>query len=503
MTSKRKVLSLEQRISVIKRHVKGETAVSIANSLNVGKTQIQSVIKNKEDILNRWEAGESGDRKIAKRPCKYSSIDEEMFQWFTDCRARNLPISGRMIQEKANMIAAKQNVPNFSASNGWLQAWQLRHNIRQSVLCGESASVSNAVIDDWAKRLPDICEGYAAQDIFNADETGLFFRTLPSKSMVQKGESAAGIKTSKDRISVLLSCSATGEKLRPLIIGKSENPRCFRGTNIHALGVDYYFNKKAWMTSVIFVDWLQKLNNKFKLQNRKIILFIDNCSSHSIITLSNIKLQLLPKNTTSHLQPCDAGIIQAVKLNYRKMFLRQLIQKMDSDKTATASDLAKSVSLLDAVIWLRISWLRIREQTIIKCFVKCGFSVLSSSDPEIETSDDCSDLIPILDGISLGEFVDFDNNIPTSAPTTDDVSQSPSDGEVETDGPNDYDQELEVTAVIDSNTASAYVTDLLKFAAKNSNSTLVDSLMTVYGEVQKIKLSSARQTKIGDFFKKV
>lgn len=212
--------------------------------------------------------------------------------------------------------------------------------------------MSSEVIEDWSKRLPSICNGFSGEDIFNADETGLFF---PSRSMISKNESSHGIKVSKERITILLCCSQTGEKIRPLIIGHSANPRCFRGLNPAQLGVDYYFNKKAWMTAVIFIDWLRKLNNKFRAQNRKILLFIDNCSSHQVIDLTNITLVLLPPNTTSKLQPCDAGIIQVVKLHYRKIFLRKLLHKIDVDQTCCAQDLVKSVNIMDAITWIRVS----------------------------------------------------------------------------------------------------------------------------------------------------
>ena len=68
------------------------------------------------------------------------------------------------------------------------------------------------------------CEGYATKDIFNCDETGLFYRTLPTRSLVVKGG-----KQAKDRITVLLCASVSGEKLQPLVIGKSRNPRSFKG----------------------------------------------------------------------------------------------------------------------------------------------------------------------------------------------------------------------------------------------------------------------------------
>ena len=64
--NKKIVLSLEQRIRVIKRADKRESARSIAKDLGVGKTQIQSIIANKSTILKSWEEGIQGECKYTK-----------------------------------------------------------------------------------------------------------------------------------------------------------------------------------------------------------------------------------------------------------------------------------------------------------------------------------------------------------------------------------------------------------------------------------------------------
>ena len=53
-------------------------------------------------------------------------------------------------------------------------------------------------------------------------------RALPSRSLAVKGEEAKGGNKSKKQITVLLACSAIGEKLTPFVIGHSANPCCFR-----------------------------------------------------------------------------------------------------------------------------------------------------------------------------------------------------------------------------------------------------------------------------------
>ena len=65
---------------------------------------------------------------------------------------------------------------------------------------------------------------YPLEDIFNADETGLFFRMLPNQTLATSVRK--GTKKDKERITLLLTANAAGtEKLKPIVIGKSAQPR--------------------------------------------------------------------------------------------------------------------------------------------------------------------------------------------------------------------------------------------------------------------------------------
>ena len=69
---------------------------------------------------------------------------------------------------------------------------------------------------------------YKANDIFNCDETGLFFKMMPKRTLAFKGEPCHRGKNNKERLSVLLCCNADrSEKLMPIVIGKSKKPRSF------------------------------------------------------------------------------------------------------------------------------------------------------------------------------------------------------------------------------------------------------------------------------------
>ena len=210
------------------------------------------IIKDREKIKDRWHSGIGGERKYMKaRKCLYTDINESVWEWFCQARARNIPLTGRLIQEKAVMFSMETGHDDFTASNGWLDRWKKRFNVKCNVLSGESADVSEETVLEWKQRLPSLCEGYNLKDIFNADETGLYYRAMPTRSMVAKDDTCKGVKISKERITVMLAASGTGEKLPPLIIGKAKKPRSFQGYNMAALSLQWEHNKRAWMTSLI------------------------------------------------------------------------------------------------------------------------------------------------------------------------------------------------------------------------------------------------------------
>src|SRR6266542_6439334 len=120
-------------------------------------------------------------------------------------------------------------------------------------------------------------------------------------------------KQSKDRVIILLICNAIGnDKLSPLFIHKYENPWTLKNINKKTLSVDYYWNKKSWMQVSIWNEYIKKLNNRMRRQNRNILLLVDNAPTHALYEttyLTNITIKYLPPNTMSHLQPYDQDII--------------------------------------------------------------------------------------------------------------------------------------------------------------------------------------------------
>ena len=101
-----------------------------------------------------------------------------------------------------------------------------------------------------------IIKDYKEEDIYNTDETGLLFKTCSKKPLVFQGDTAYGSNKFKDRVTLLLTCSWSGEKMKPTLIGKSEKPRALKGADMERIPVHYRAQNSSWMTSQLFIDFL-------------------------------------------------------------------------------------------------------------------------------------------------------------------------------------------------------------------------------------------------------
>lgn len=238
-------------------------------------------------------------------------------------------------------------------------------------ICGERQTAPKEQINDFLERLPELRRDYSDVDIFNADETALYYCVLPDKTLEHCHVAACGKKVSKARITLLLCCSAAGEKLPPLVIGKYGNPRCLRGLKRETLPCVYRNSQNAWMTTSIWSDWLKDFNRRMKLQKRNILLFVDNATPHKVdFQLSNIKVVFMPPNCTSVLQPLDQGVIWSFKCIYRQMILDFIVDNIDS---GVQNDLMKSFDIMKAMHFIKCAWIKQHPDTIVNAFRKAGF----------------------------------------------------------------------------------------------------------------------------------
>ena len=103
-----------------------------------------------------------------------------------------------------------------------------------------------ALVEVKIEALQAILQLYNVDDIYNFNETSLFWKRSPSSGLAS--ESWPRRKKDKTRISVRLCSNASGrDQLPVLFIGNAKTPIAMRGVNITAMGGQWDHNKSAWM----------------------------------------------------------------------------------------------------------------------------------------------------------------------------------------------------------------------------------------------------------------
>lgn len=187
----------------------------------------------------------------------WPDLEQALAQWHAIAQP-TLPVTGDLIRQVATDLWHKlpqyQDLPVPVWSTGWVCNFKSRYNIRERRRHGESGSVKDSDLMASISEVQAQLSLYSAEDQYNCDETGLFWKALPERSLTS--HALPGLKHNKQRITLLNCVNKTGSHKLPLwIIGKYKNPRCFNaaGVNIQRLNCTYEANKKAWMTGPIFL----------------------------------------------------------------------------------------------------------------------------------------------------------------------------------------------------------------------------------------------------------
>lgn len=258
---KRKHLTLKQKCGLIDEYKAGKSVTTLSIKYGIAKSTVCALKNNRHNILKNASQILVPGKKKTLRKGELPRMEKMLYKWFIKQRSRNVPIGSNMIKAKAKEIhqRIKENNGLFNASDGWLQNFKNRFGIRFIKISGEKLSSQPELVQPFKDLLAaKIGELELSKDqIYNADESGLFYKLLPEKTYVAISEkSAPGMKIAKQRVTFLACTNASGNhKLKPLLIGKARNPRCFKNFN---LPVNYDYSKNAWMTCGIFRNWFHK-----------------------------------------------------------------------------------------------------------------------------------------------------------------------------------------------------------------------------------------------------
>ena len=139
---------------------------------------MRSFIKKKDQLLS----GPSHRQRKRKREGQYAELEDAMNLWIEGKNSQGALPSNSVIAAKAIKLSKLYGIEGFSAGPSWVTRFKKRKNIlwKKQHCEKQSADVDGA--DSWLDdTLPDLLSQYSEDDIYNADETGMYWRGLPDR----------------------------------------------------------------------------------------------------------------------------------------------------------------------------------------------------------------------------------------------------------------------------------------------------------------------------------
>ena len=168
-----------------------------------------------------------------RKPLLHAFFEHHLERFVDDCRSRNVVCPANILKVKAQQWATKtiedlrqpprnaqpyaesraQRLESCKFSDSWINSFIHRHGFRNNKLRGEAGSVplANARAGQAASR--EKTKEMRLCDVYNCDETALFYEQLPNRTLerADRGNAPNGTKQRKNRLTVLLAAMLTAQ----------------------------------------------------------------------------------------------------------------------------------------------------------------------------------------------------------------------------------------------------------------------------------------------------
>ncbi|KAK3880664.1 hypothetical protein Pcinc_014822 [Petrolisthes cinctipes] len=272
-----KMYTTEDKTKIMKMMDDGLKIYEIHCLTGFPQSTIRTMKGKKEDIKKSlslvkkyFAANPSSQRRLT---CTYSESNRliamtEYYveKWLSRWAKEGASVNGPQVREQARVfystIVAKKKIkhlPEFNASVGWLARFKKRCGVKYAKYQGELASTDSEASAEFPSIAKQITAdgGYCPDQIYNCDETGLYWKRSPKGTFIAQSEKQApGVKMAKDRFSVLLTCNASGShRMKPLVIYKFKKPHAYKDCDMKKLNVYWESNKSGYMQASLSVEW--------------------------------------------------------------------------------------------------------------------------------------------------------------------------------------------------------------------------------------------------------
>lgn len=351
-------------MSIIDMLDNGESMADVAKRFDIGRSTVYNIKERRTKI--KAHANTFEKRKTLKFG-KFPELDNALYNWFLEERAKNNLITGDIMKEKGKEIYFSMTGQEFRASSGWLDKFKKRFGISFNI-SGEKSFQSHdeKQIADFIKTFKEKVDqlGLTVDQLYCLDTSALSLKIL-SKTLKTEDETKT---RDVDRIIFAPCSNATGtHKIDMLVIGKEEE---LKTTSIP---VCYKRQTNGWLTREIFTEWFHEefvpaVRQFMSVNNlpEKALLILDEAPGYpeEYYLKSNdwmVQAMFLPPEYCHIIQPMDIIVMQEIKTRCRKKILSDAVTKSgDIMQNLRDLTLREFMSAL-AFSWSNISWNSIRR----------------------------------------------------------------------------------------------------------------------------------------------
>ncbi|XP_064098391.1 jerky protein homolog-like isoform X1 [Macrobrachium nipponense] len=408
---KKRMMSLDLKHKIITEHERGVRVVDLARQYNRRTSTICTILKKKASIMSITPA--KGIKIMSRlRSSAHEVMEMLLLVWLTEKQHAGDSVTESIICVKARDIYKdlveqmggtskdKALAESFKASHGWFDNFKKRASLNSVARHGEATSSQAKAAGDFIITFAKLieAEGYIPQQVFNCDETELFWKKMPrSMCIATEEKSLPGYNPMQDRLALALCANASGDcKIKPLLVHHSENPRAFKSHKIlkENLQVMWRANPRAWVTREFFVQWVNLVFGpavkKYLLENNlplQALLVLDNAPAHPpnlsdglLEEFKFIKVLYLPANATPILQPMDQQVITIFKKLFTKHLFKRCFEVTESTNLTLREFWNDRYDIVTCLRAIDMAWQGVTRRTLNSAWKKLWPETVSERD---------------------------------------------------------------------------------------------------------------------------
>ncbi|CAG5119501.1 unnamed protein product [Candidula unifasciata] len=353
-------------------------------------------------------------------------MEQRLISWLEEQNENNVRVTNSTVKDMAKQLYEDLQKSNpdvdakpFNASCGWFDRFKRRHGFTS--FTNKSKTVDeNCTLDNFMDAFRALINenSYSPKQVFNLQETELFWKRMPSK-MFLSTDQESGIKSQNDHCTLLLGGNAAGDyRIKPLLVCHTDAPTVLLGSSEAHLPVIWRSSNTGFITAKIFGDYfVSQLHQELKAycENEglpfKILLLLDMDLAYppNLVDLSNnIRVLFLPTKIPASIQPMDQGVITMFKSCYFHQLFTKLISGTEVKGESFATDFLNSFDLKMAIDVIAEAWTQLSEQVMREAWRQIWPEILEDSENYLINGDINGVRLSILDMAKAAGFTEVD-----------------------------------------------------------------------------------------------